>query len=755
MQYYHPSSRTPGLYARSLNSWITGILIRLLPALFCCFLPALGHSQSYNQRPGFLKANSVWTLNIDNPPCALNFNTLPLTMTPASMFSFDEGIASVADPVTGTLLFYSNGRTCWNASFNIMLNGDTLFGNTQWMGSWEQSGGSGSTNQGVCIVPFINQPGKYYVFSLCGPTSWLTGNPPPPTTFLFYSVVDMSLDGGLGGVVPGQKNIPLGGVEPLSESMIAVPGDNCDIWLMVHDFLNPVFRAFHITRNGVDPNPVITTAGAQIQGPAGPGAYRVGAMAVSPDRKLLAITSCSSGMGAGPTTGVLLSRFDPGTGQVSDAVQVGQSLDAYSVAFSQNNSRLYVVKPDPVDIFGPASLLQYDISAHDSTVIAGTQISISQASPPWACMRLYDGKIYMITPFSMSDSLWIIGQPDLAGTACNFHYSGFAYGAPVSSLPPEVVYAFPPDTTYTREDTIVCRLNGIPEPATLTAPSGYDAYTWSDGSTGSSLSVGATGTYWVLCRDSCHPLIDTFIVSPGSDIPLTLGNDTLLCGGNTLTLNATVPGGNYRWQDGSNGSRYTVSETGQYWVSVIAQGCTVSDSIKVNVTDVRQALGDDITLCLEEAVHTTVTLQANAPSGAAILWSDGSHAPQLPVSDTGIYWVQVTDNTCTGADTLKITGQICACVVNMPNAFSPNADGLNDVLHPVIASGCPVRQYVFNIYNRYGSRVYSSADPSGGWNGTYPGGQPADAGTYMYELSFLGGAKEVKYYRKGDVTLIH
>ncbi|WP_118951574.1 gliding motility-associated C-terminal domain-containing protein [Taibaiella helva] len=755
MQYYHTSSRPPGLYARSYTARLSRSLLRwLLPALLCCFLPMLSSGQSYNQRPEFLKANSVWTLTPDNPPCALNFNTPPLAMTPASMYSFDEGMASVADPATGALLFYSNGRTCWNASFNIMLNGDTLFGNTQWMSSWEESGGFGSTTQGVCIVPFIDQPGKYYLFSLCGPTSWLTGNPPPPTTFLFYSVIDMSLDGGLGGIVPGQKNIPLGGTGPLSESMIAIPGDNCDIWLMVHDFLNPVFKAFHITRNGVDPNPVISTTGAQIQGPSGQGAYRVGAMTVSPDRKKLVITSCSSGMGSGPTTGVLLSRFDPETGQVSDAVQVGRSLDAYTAAFSQNSNRLYTVVPDPLDIFGPASLLQYDISVHDSATIMGTQTLVSPASPPWACLRLYDNKIYAITPFFMSDSLWVIGQPDLAGTACDFHYSGFAYGAPVSSLPSEVVYAYPPDTTRMREDTTVCRHNGNLETATLTAPTGYIAYTWNDGSTGVSLDVDAPGTYWVLCRDSCHPLIDTFIVKPGADISFTLGSDTLICKGDALELKATVPGGNYRWQDGSTGESYTVSEGGRYWVAVTAQGCQANDTVTVDMVDVRQALGDDIVLCQEEAVHATITLQANAPAGAQILWSDGSHAPQLPVADTGVYWVQVTDNTCSGSDTLKITEQICTCVVNMPNAFSPNGDGLNDVLRPVIASGCPVRQYIFNIYNRYGSRVYSSADPSGSWDGNYSGGQLADAGTYMYELTFLGGAKEVRYQKKGDVTLL-
>lgn len=733
---------------------------RALFAQFClvfiCLFSAKGsRGQLYNQRSEFIKANSVWVLSNENPPCSINFNATPFVLSPSLSMSGDEGFASVAHPVTGALLFYTNGNVIWNASNNIMLNGSTLFGNSQWSGSWQNSGGGGgSTTQGVCIVPFIDEPGKYYVFSLCGPTSWTNVPPPSPDVFLFYSVVDMSLDGGLGGVVPGQKNIPLGSADPLSESMIAIPGDNCDVWLMVHDYIAPVFRAFHITRNGVDPNPVLSTAGMQIQGAGGQGAYCTGGMAVSPDRQTIGISSSSLILGASPTTGVLLCRFDPGTGQVDEAVQVDHQLNTYTLAFSQDNNRLYVVNRDPLDIMAPAPLLQYTIGVHDSATIAASRTLVSMAPPPCAYLRLYNDKIYAISPFLMSDSLWIIEQPNLAGAACNFHYSGTSLGATLSSLPAEVVYAFPPDTTGIREDTTVCLLNGQMVHAVLTAPPGYGAYTWNDGSTGATLNIGQAGTYWVLCRDSCHSLTDTITVLPGADISLELGNDTLLCKGNAITLQVTVPGASYRWQDSTAGDHYTITDGGRYWVRITKESCTASDTLNVSLADVQQALGDDIVLCQEEAVHAPMLLQANAPAGAQVLWSDGSSAPTLSVSDTGIYWVQVTEGLCEGTDTLKITEQRCTCGINMPNAFSPNGDGLNDQLRPMIAGGCAIRNYVLNIYNRYGERIYSSVDPAGSWNGNYPNGSPADAGTYMYDLSFLGGSKQVKYHRRGDITLL-
>src|SRR5690606_28048726 len=107
-----------------------------------------------------------------------------------------EGSTSVADPETGQLLFYSNGGRCWNRNGQIMLNGDSLLGNSPFGGTNVNPDAplNYSTTQGTCIVPVIDEPGQYYLFSLRGITS---GNPIPYGT-LFYSIVDMSLDNGLG-----------------------------------------------------------------------------------------------------------------------------------------------------------------------------------------------------------------------------------------------------------------------------------------------------------------------------------------------------------------------------------------------------------------------------------------------------------------------------------------------------------------------------------------------------------------------------
>ncbi|WP_118953073.1 gliding motility-associated C-terminal domain-containing protein [Taibaiella helva] len=732
----------------------------------CPFLlPSGSYGQTYyNQRSEYLKANSVWPLFSAGfePSIGLNFNTTPATTFLLDTIGYegDEGLASVSDPVTGALLFYSNGSRCWNADHEIMLNGDTLMGNYGPPAGPYAGIGVNSTTQGVCIVPFVKEPGKYYLFSLDGTTSWFY-DPQPDTPFLYYSVVDMSLDGGRGGIVPGQKNIALGSNLPLSESMIAIPGDNCDIWLVVHDYIHPVFRAYHITQSGVDPNPVVSTAGTQIQGTGGMGAYFAGGMAVSPDRKIIGITSFASLFGTTTgSTGALLCRFDPGTGIVSDAVQMNQTgMASYTMAFSPDNSKVYLSALLDINLATfttPCPLLQYNISVFDSAAIAASVITVGTGGVVSGYFKSYHDKIYLKS--FAGPELFVINQPNLSGAACDFqpymynNPGNYIFGG--ASLPNDVVYAFPADTTPSRRDTTICLRNNALDNAVLSAAPGYDAYLWDDGSTGATRNITDTGAYWVLCKDDCHSLADTIRVKAGGNISFSLGADTLLCNGGSLSLNATVPGGSYRWQDGSTDPVYRITDSGSYWVTVKAQGCTVSDTISINTLDVRQDLGEDIFFCKGMPIPSNILLSANAPAGSSVFWNTGSHVPSLQVQDTGTYWVTVTDMTCAGSDTIRIAEALCGCQVSMPNAFSPNGDGHNDIFRPVIEQGCTVGNYILNIYNRYGARIYSGNNPAAGWNGNYSNGQSADAGTYMYDLSFSGGTKQIRYHRKGDLTLL-
>lgn len=88
-----------------------------------------------------------------------------------------------------------------------------------------------------------------------------------------------------------------------------------------------------------------------------------------------------------------------------------------------------------------------------------------------------------------------------------------------------------------------------------------------------------------------------------------------------------------------------------------------------------------------------------------------------------------------------------------PNAFSPNGDGANDLFKPVF--GCPAESMHFQIFNRWGKRVYDSTDPLAGWDGNVSG-TPADSDVYAWKLEYeveINGSRE-KLQENGEVTLI-
>jgi gliding motility-associated-like protein len=114
-----------------------------------------------------------------------------------------------------------------------------------------------------------------------------------------------------------------------------------------------------------------------------------------------------------------------------------------------------------------------------------------------------------------------------------------------------------------------------------------------------------------------------------------------------------------------------------------------------------------------------------------------------------IYVVGKDAYNCTDSASVKIETQPC-CAMNIPNAFTPNGDGLNDDFKPV-TNGNPVA-YSLNIYNRYGQKIFSSFNIDKGWDGTF-NGKPEDTGTYHFWLSSECANGE-KTKRKGDLTLI-
>ena len=231
------------------------------------------------------------------------------------------------------------------------------------------------------------------------------------------------------------------------------------------------------------------------------------------------------------------------------------------------------------------------------------------------------------------------------------------------------------------------------------------------------------------------------------------GKDTSICMGSQVLLNAPAGFANYIWNDGGTGATKNVSDTGIFWV-------TGFDSCTNAVADTFRITGGNRTVtCTKTDICLGGPVSLKAHTGFSnYIWNDGTIAFSRTVSDTGTYWVKGFD-TCSGSavDTFRITAG-CDCInsVFVPNAFTPNGDGQDDVFYP--RCGASVKKIkTFNIYNRWGELLFAreDLDPNderNSWDGTFNGNQPLpDVYVWVVEAVCTNGNHINK---KGSITVI-
>ncbi|MCD4788518.1 MAG: choice-of-anchor L domain-containing protein, partial [Bacteroidales bacterium] len=167
------------------------------------------------------------------------------------------------------------------------------------------------------------------------------------------------------------------------------------------------------------------------------------------------------------------------------------------------------------------------------------------------------------------------------------------------------------------------------------------------------VSPDTTTTYVVNVMDMCLDTVsDSVLVTVFPSPDIDLGPDSvMICMGDTLILNAGGGYLGYLWQDGSEDSTYMVTQTGNYAVLVTGPGgCTGSDEIYVEVSEVYVNLGPDTTICIGD------TLILDAGSGySSYLWQDNSTGQVYFATETGYYWVEVTnEDGCAAIDSLYL-----------------------------------------------------------------------------------------------------
>ncbi len=87
----------------------------------------------------------------------------------------------------------------------------------------------------------------------------------------------------------------------------------------------------------------------------------------------------------------------------------------------------------------------------------------------------------------------------------------------------------------------------------------------------------------------------------------------------------------------------------------------------------------------------------------------------------------------------------------MPNAFSPNGDGMNDQIFPIQVGDATL--LLFEIFNRWGERVFTGSGDVLKWDGTHKG-KDEELGVYVYLLRFRDNKTNKEFFRKGNITLV-
>ncbi|MBX2905882.1 MAG: gliding motility-associated C-terminal domain-containing protein [Taibaiella sp.] len=542
----------------------------------------------------------------------LNFTPGPGATTMYSACLINEGNASVADD-NGNLLFYvgagSLGPNVYTRTHVTMPNGIRVAPFKTF-----------SCTQAAAIVPMIGNPNKFYVFSLehGGEIGWFYT---APRSRLYYCIVDMTLNGGLGDVIASTIATPLD--SNLSEKMTVVAGDNCDIWLLTHDRHLPQFKAFNISSSGISA-PVISTATGEI--PSGPSAYKVGTIKVSPDRTKV-VNCVMNGGYTGGMDRLELLNFNPATGIVTGCQVLNNYGNQYDAEFSPDNSKLYT------HLIG-SRIYQYDLSLLPSisSVIASEYLVYTSPDRGGQMKLGPDGKIYIQTASSYINC---INSPNLPGSLCDYALHVFHIGASSPDnlgMPNQQIVGELTDTIKSRTDTTVCSLGGP-----ITAPVASSWYIWNTGATTRSISITDTGIYWVKSADGCYLRIDTFAVNTFAATFTATSERDSFCSGSSLTLTAPPGFVSHVWSTGVSTSAISVSSGGTYIVADTDLAMCTLQTDTFHVTAVAPSLVSTTTTA-GYCWGTSTTL--SAPAGfTSYHWSTGATTPIVSVSSAGSYWV--------------------------------------------------------------------------------------------------------------------
>ncbi|MBX7224681.1 MAG: gliding motility-associated C-terminal domain-containing protein [Chitinophagales bacterium] len=286
-------------------------------------------------------------------------------------------------------------------------------------------------------------------------------------------------------------------------------------------------------------------------------------------------------------------------------------------------------------------------------------------------------------------------------------------------------------------------------------------YVWNNGTTGTTISVNAAGTYWINATNSCGSKRDTLLIKEKNcatcNLEVSINGSLVVCPGVNNVLQGVYSGGHgaviIQWvnpdNDTINGqSIINTNQEGSYQWMVKDSLCVKTAAVYVVELPLASVqLPIDTALCPGEMISIRPLDYSIAN---LYTWSDGDFLIPRTLTKPGTYILSAKNECNTAKDTIIIgEKEQCPCLVDLSNVFTPNNDQINDTWG--VLSVCKLTG-VLRIFNRWGEIVFETNDLRSRWDGVYKGvNAPLDV--YLYHVEGID-EHGFAFERKGNLTLI-
>ena len=744
--------------------------MKLVVAILLVILSLSGYAQPDKQ-------GTIWYFG---ESAGLDFRSGgPVTLEDGHVVALFRGSSVISDDA-GNLQIYSDGEGVWNKNHDVIQGGDNL------------GGGTLLIHQNGVLVPHPKYPDQYYVFYI--PSGDNSG-----IATIKYALVDMAAKGGQGAVSSNNTTL----ADNVARSVVVVRHcNNRDFWVIIHEVGTANFRVYAVTEAGLSNTPVISKIGSVHRGLIHrmPRFSKGMTMRASTDGRQLAMS-----LPITESTGDVFAEifaFDTSTGKV---VRQTQSLTwgkqrsgtPNDVIFSANGQFLYVTRTYMIEIDAQnqdyfTDLLQVSLQGGEPTLLGTRKFVIAPYLPEGPHVKGIgdlqmgpDGKIY--AAYNLKPFLGVINNPNTAGLASGFVEIGVDLKGRNSgwTLPSLIPPKRPPIriTVQVAASSTGCNteLSALLVGVDAASPVGYQWFL--DGTAlpnTNKLKIVAlkSGAYSVLvaetngCQSAQSP--DQAVTVADPVLPPVVTNNPVICAGDQPpVLSATGPG--IRWyadpelttvlaRTTTFSPPLTTTLAGRftfYATQTTPGNCTSQADSAVVTIRPRPALvlaSRLIPYCQDDA-PAGVKLSVTANEPVQYEWSrQGVTLGRLSVVDVntyGTYRVRATNqNQCVATDSVVVKE---ACFhLFVPDAFTPNSDGLNDEF---MALGVGISSVDISIFNRWGELIFSAlnmpflADKLVLWDGKQ-GDDMAPTGAYTYEIRAKPNVTERAIVRKTGKVLV-